>query len=463
MKKTLFITASLLTAVLLIPACRQSSAGQKTGEATAEAQIVDILNTNGCTICHSFSPENVPFYASWSRLGMNIREEMHRAARFVTFDPVDSTIASIDEIRIAKIEQAVLSGSMPPASYRHIHWRSRIDPEEKGTILEWIRTTRARKFSDGLACEELSNEPIRPIPSSIPTDEAKVTLGKTLYNDTRISLDGTISCATCHILEEGGADHADERTSEGINGLKGTVNSPTVYNSAFQIRQFWNGRAHDLAAQAAQPPTNPVEMGDQTWEMIVSRLRQDRTLVKEFDTLYPEEGLTESSVCDAIAEYEKTLLTPDSPFDRYLKGDRSALTAEELEGYARFRENDCATCHSGILAGGGSFEYLGIADETYFQNRDAGIAYSSDDDGLKGFTGSDRDLHRFKVPTLRNVALTPPYLHDGTALTLQDAIKVMMTYQTGAEYDDQTAAQIILFLNTLTGINENLTAANQEK
>jgi len=415
-----------------------------------EEAVIGILNQKGCIACHSFNPE-IPFYAKFPLIGRVIKEDMHKAARFVTLDPIDSTVTSVDEVTLAKIEQSIISGSMPPASYTHVYWRSKISKAEKQTVLAWVNETRKNRFYDGIASEEFALEPIRPIPDSIPVNAEKTALGKDMYNDTRISLDNTVSCATCHILSEGGADHADERTSEGIYGQKGGVNSPTVYNAVFQIRQFWNGRAANLAEQAGQPPVNPVEMGEQTWEMIVGRLREDKDLAARFEKLYPGEGLTEATVCDAIAEYEKTLLTPDSPFDRYLKGDKSALTQEQLDGYKAFRESDCASCHSGILVGGASFEYLGIVDESYFDSRDKSIPYVSDDDGLKGFTLKERDLHRFKVPTLRNVALTPPYFHDGTIQTLEEATEAMMKYQTGTKADAATIASIVTFLETLNG------------
>lgn len=302
----------------------------------------------------------------------------------------------------------------------------------------------------------LAGEPVEVIPDYVETNPAKVALGKKMFNDTRISLDNTISCATCHVLEDGGADHADERVSEGINGLQGTVNSPTVFNAVFNIDQFWNGRAHTLAEQAAAPPINPVEMGDQTWEQIIERLCQDASLVAEFKAIYPEEGLTEATVTDAIEEFEKTLITPNDKLDRYLKGDKNAMSAEELAGYQAFKANDCATCHYGKTLGGQSFELMSKYGD-YFADRKQSrpdIAYNDDDNGLYTFTGKAEDMHKFKVPNLRNISKTAPYYHDGTIESLEEAVRLMFHYELGKNATDEQVASITTFLKALDGESE---------
>lgn len=299
-----------------------------------------------------------------------------------------------------------------------------------------------------------ADEPVAPIPY-VPYDAKIAALGEKMFNDPRISLDGTISCAECHVLENGGADHPDERVSEGINGLKGGVNAPTIYNSVFNVRQFWNGRAADLREQAEGPATNPVEMGDQSWNQIIARLREDKELVKEFEALYPDEGLSRLSVTDAIAEFETSLITPDSRFDQYLNGDESAITKQEAEGYETFKEYSCTSCHNGVILGGLSFEPVCKYGD-YFADRSEDIEYNSDDDGLKGFTGNDEDLHKFKVPGLRNVTLTAPYFHDGSFSTLEDAVRAMAKYELGEELSDGDVTAITAFLGTLTGKNEHL-------
>ena len=244
--------------------------------------------------------------------------------------------------------------------------------------------------------------------------------------------------------------------SEGINGLQGTVNSPTVFNAVFNIDQFWNGRAHTLAEQAAAPPINPVEMGDQTWEQIIERLCQDASLVAEFKAIYPEEGLTEATVTDAIEEFEKTLITPNDKLDRYLKGDKNAMSTEELAGYQAFKANDCATCHYGKTLGGQSFELMSKYGD-YFADRKESrpdIAYNDDDNGLFGFTGKAEDMHKFKVPNLRNISKTAPYYHDGTIESLEEAVRLMFHYELGKTATDEQVASITTFLKALDGESE---------
>ena len=421
-----------------------------------EEQVAAILRQNDCLVCHDHEAEK-PFYGSLPVVGTRLEGHMRRAARFTDLKTVLSQIERIDEASLAKLDQAVSNGSMPILEYKLIHWGTGFNRAEKSLLAGWVRDVRAKRFSTGLAAERFAHEPVQPLVDSLPTDAAKVALGYKMFHDVRISADGTVSCADCHILESGGADVPDHRTSEGIAGQFGGVNAPTVYNAVFNVQQFWNGRAATLAEQAAGPPVNPVEMGDQTWDDIVARLRMDRALVREFEALYPE-GLTEATVTDAIAEFEKTLLTPRSPFDRYLRGDDTALTANEIEGYLLFKEHDCATCHAGQILGGQSFEYLGIAED-YFAARTPEIALNDDDKGLYGFTGNERDMHRFKTPGLRNVALTPPYLHDGSAATLDQAVKAMMRFQTGADYTQQEVDRIVDFLGTLTGENPHLQPA----
>ena len=409
-------------------------------DAPVSEQVVSILKQNDCFVCHSRNPQ-LPFYSSFPIIGPKMAEHAYRANRFTDLE--SKVTEDIDDVTLSMLDHAVSYGRMPVASYRLIHWGTGFNSKEKSVIAGWIRDKRGY------------DEPVCAIPESVEFDKAKAELGERLFNDGRISLDGTITCATCHVLENGGADHADERVSEGINGLTGGVNAPTVYNADFNVRQFWNGRAADLREQAEGPATNPVEMGDQTWDQICERLRQDKALVEEFEALYPGEGLTRMTVTGAIAEFEKTLITPDSRFDKYLKGDKDAISPEEMRGYEKFKENACATCHTGVILGGLSFEYLDIYGD-YFADRTDEIAYNSDDDGLKGFTGDNEDLHKFKVPGLRNVALTAPYFHDGTYQTLEDAVKAMARYDLGKELSEQDVCSIVAFLNTLTGDNPHL-------
>jgi cytochrome c peroxidase len=286
-------------------------------------------------------------------------------------------------------------------------------------------------------------EPILPLPDSADVDMDKVLLGRSLYFDTALSGDGTVSCATCHMLEHGGAE--PRKTSTGIGGQIGPINSPTVLNSSYNFVQFWDGRAKDLQEQAAGPVENPSEMGAK-WENVVKRLAKNEEYAAMFAKLY-EDGITKDNATDAIAEYEKSLITP-SRFDAYLKGDDTAITDAEKQGYATFKEVGCTACHSGINVGGAMFQKLGLVKD-YFKDR--GTEITEADLGRFNVTKNEAEKHFFKVPTLRNVELTSPYLHDGSRATLEETVKVMGTYQLGRA---RTAAQlnsIVTFLKTLTG------------
>lgn len=409
-------------------------------DAPVPEQVALILSRNDCFVCHSRNPE-LPFYSKLPVIGPKIREHAAHAVDFTDLETATADLENIDEVALSMLDHAVSYGNMPVPQYSMIHWGTRFNGKEKSILAGWIREKRG------------TDEPVSALPQSVEYDAVKAALGEKMFNDPRVSLDGSISCAECHVLAKGGADHADERVSEGINGLKGGVNAPTVYNSGFNVRQFWNGRAADLREQAEGPATNPVEMGDQTWDMIVERLSQYPELVAEFEAVYPGEGLDRMTVTGAIAEFERTLITPNSRFDRYLSGDTGALAAEELQGYEAFKKNACATCHTGVILGGRSFEKLTIYGD-YFADRAKSrpeIEYNSDDDGLKGFTGNEADLHKYKVPGLRNVALTAPYFHDGSYSSLEDAVIAMAYYEMGKKLSSEEAHAITMFMNTLTG------------
>lgn len=439
MKKVLKIAVCLLMIAAAGIAVYRFAFRKSIPDAPASEQVRAILEQNDCFVCHSQTPEiplsKMPF------IGKMMNKDAYHALRFTDLD--SKVVEGIDEVTLSMLDHAASYGQMPPLKYRMVHWGTGFTKKEKSVILGYVKEIRG------------SAEPIRVIPASVEHDPAKAELGERLFNDTRLSLDGTISCATCHVLENGGADHADERVSEGINGLQGGVNAPTVYNAVFHHRQFWNGRAADLREQAEGPATNPVEMGDQTLEQIVARLSEDKSLVKEFEQLYPGEGLTPMTLTSAIAEFETTLITPHSRFDSYLSGDSQALSEEELRGYELFKENACASCHTGVVLGGQSFEYLPVYGD-YFADRTEEIEYNSDDDGLKGFSGKDEDLHKFKVPALRNVELTAPYFHDGSFQTLEEAVAAMSKYELGKNLSDSDIASMVAFMKTLTGKNSHL-------
>ena len=285
--------------------------------------------------------------------------------------------------------------------------------------------------------------PIQPLPNTVAVNMEKVLLGRSLYHDTILSGDGTVSCATCHMLDHGGAE--PRKTSTGIGGQVGPINSPTVLNSGYNFVQFWDGRAKDLQEQAAGPVENPIEMGAK-WENVVKRLKKNKEYTESFAKLY-EDGVTKDNVTDAIAEYEKSLITP-SRFDKYLLGDETAITDDEKKGYATFREVGCTACHTGIIVGGTMFQKMGLVND-YFADR--GTPITDADLGRYNVTKNPADKHFFKVPTLRNVELTPPYLHDGSRETLEETVQVMGKYQLGRDLSEEQVGSIVAFLKSLTG------------
>ena len=243
-------------------------------------------------------------------------------------------------------------------------------------------------------------------------------------------------------------------------GQLGGVNAPTVYNACFNFVQFWDGRAATLAEQAGGPPLNPVEMGCSSFDEIVARLSDDKAFAKDFTAVYPE-GLSQATITDAIAEYEKTLVTPNSAFDRYLKGEKDAMTAEQVEGYALFKEYNCATCHAGVNMGGLTYELMGQRDN-YFEDRELTLksGLTDGDNGRWAQTKVERDRYRFKTPTLRNVALTWPYYHDGSVNTLDEAVKKMAKFQVGREMSDDECGKVVSYLGALTGQFDGKTLTN---
>jgi len=285
-------------------------------------------------------------------------------------------------------------------------------------------------------------EPILPLPALPVLSAERVALGERLFSDKRFSADQTLACLSCHDLTRGGAD--GRPFSIGIGGAVGEINAPSVFNSGLSMAQFWDGRALTLEEQVAGPVHNPLEMGS-NWSQVLARLTQDDELQADFRRAYPD-GLTVNNVSNAIATFERSLQTPNSRFDRYLQGDKAALSPTELEGYRRFRELGCTSCHQGALVGGNMYQKFGVLGD-YF----AGRTITRADLGRFNVTQRDEDKHVFKVPSLRNVALTAPYFHDGSVATLEQAVLLMGRYQLGRELSELDAQVIAAFLNSLTG------------
>lgn len=298
----------------------------------------------------------------------------------------------------------------------------------------------------GLSCTGFAaplDEPIKPVPASLKQDPLRAGIGRRLFHDPRLSANGSVSCASCHDLSQGGADGRDH--SLGFSGRRTGVNAPTVLNAALNFRQFWNGRAESLEAQVDLVIQNPVEMGSK-WPDVVAKVAGDAGYRADFARAY-KDGVTQANIQNAIASFERTLITPDSRFDKYLRGDRHAITAEEQDGYAKFKQYGCIACHQGVNVGGNMFQKFGVMGD-YFARRGQP---SEADLGRYLVTGDDEDKHVFKVPSLRNVALTAPYFHDASAKTLADAVDVMFRYQLGRAASRSDKEAIVKFLKTLTG------------
>jgi len=279
------------------------------------------------------------------------------------------------------------------------------------------------------------SEPIEPLPQNIEYNENKALLGKRLFFDPMLSKDGTISCATCHDLNEGGDDNIE--IAIGINHKKGTYNTPTVYNTHYNFVQFWDGRVETLEEQVLLPIINPVEMGE-TKETLLEKLEKS-SYKQEFEKLY-EDGITIKNLSDVIAEFEKALITPNSRFDRYLRGEKDAINKQEKYGYQLFKSKGCINCHHGIGIGGNLFNKFGIIQ-----------SFAGEQLGRYNVTHDESDKYYFKVPSLRNVALTAPYFHDGRAKTLLEAVKTMSFYQLSRHMNKDDLDAIVAFLKTLTG------------
>jgi cytochrome c peroxidase len=290
---------------------------------------------------------------------------------------------------------------------------------------------------------ELLTEPILPLPTTITLDAKKVALGEKLFNDPQLSRTNDISCASCHSLSTGGVDNLVH--SIGVAKRVGVINAPTIFNSGLNAKQFWDGRADSLEDQI-DGPTHSLNEMDSTWDEILGKLKLSPEYLKAFTLIYPA-GLRTDTVKDAIATFERSLSTPNSRFDRFLKGEVGVLSDQEKDGYRLFKKYGCSSCHQGANVGGNMFEKLGVMGD-YFADRGHPTGA---DLGRFNVTGNEADRHVFKVPGLRNVALTAPYLHDGAAVTLEQAVSVMAKYQLGRRLSAEESHKITSFLKTLTG------------
>ncbi|MDX8385143.1 MAG: cytochrome c peroxidase [Gallionella sp.] len=297
-----------------------------------------------------------------------------------------------------------------------------------------------------LSAQDIStNEPITPIPLNLNLNPGKVALGDRLFHDTLLSIDNSISCAHCHNLKIGGMDNSVRST--GVDGFVTSVNTPTVFNSVFSASLFWDGRVATLEEQLHSPIT--LELGS-TIPTIIAKLKMDDSYQRDFAAIYPE-GIQEQSFIDALVTFEQSLITPNSAFDHFLRGDLKALNEDAQAGYSLFKNYGCISCHQGINVGGNMFERIGVIED-YFAFR--GNVQKADY-GRYNVTGDEHDRYEFRVPSLRNVALTAPYFHDGSAKDLDQAVTTMARFQLGVTLNNQERFQIVSFLNSLTGTYQN--------
>ena len=299
--------------------------------------------------------------------------------------------------------------------------------------------------SSGLASGVDGYEVVIPpleMPANLNAD--KVRLGDKLFHDVRLSGDNSISCAHCHHLQSGGADIFPH--SFGVNGAEGGVNTPTVYNADRNLAQFWDGRAATLEDQIDGPIHNPVEMAS-NWKQIIQKLNADVEMVHSFTRIYHQKRITADHIKDAIATFERTLVTINSPFDRFIKGEEDAISADAKEGFERFQELGCISCHQGANVGGNMYQTLGIFSD-YFEDRGD---LTEADYGRFNVTGLVEDKHKFKVPSLRLVGWTAPYFHDGSVKTLPKAVRLMAKNQLGRRISNEDVRLIVVFLRSLSG------------
>ena len=285
-----------------------------------------------------------------------------------------------------------------------------------------------------------------PAPADNPTTAAKIELGRSLFFDPRLSSTGTVSCNSCHNVMLGGEDNRP--VAMGVHGKTGGRSAPTVWNAAFNSSQFWDGRARSLEEQALGPITNPIEMGLKNLTVAINRLRAIKGYTPMFEKAFGgKNAITIENLAKAIAAYERSLITPNSPYDRYVKGDKSALTAQQVKGMKHFAELGCTGCHSGpafsgpaMAPGTGFFmKFPTYTDNEYVKKYD-----------LMADKGR-ADKHEWKVPTLRNIALTAPYFHNGKVDTLEEAVRVMARTQLNKKLTHAQVEELVAFLNALSG------------
>ena len=294
---------------------------------------------------------------------------------------------------------------------------------------------------------------VAPAPADNPTTAAKVELGKMLYFDPRLSSTGTVSCFSCHNVMEGGDDHMP--TSAGVHAAKGGRNAPTVWNAAFHSVQFWDGRAPTLEEQAKGPPVNPIEMGMPNLNAVIDRISKIPGYRAPFEAAFGAgDVVTMDNAAKAIAAYERTLITPGSAYDRYVAGEKPSLTEQQVKGMETFAEIGCTSCHQGPAFNGPPLPvgtgFL-MKFPTYTDTRYVAEYRLTEDQGRYAVTKDEADRGMWRVPTLRNLVYTAPYMHNGAVKSLPEAVRVMAATQLDRTLSDTQVEDIVAFLGALTG------------
>ncbi|MBI4694341.1 MAG: c-type cytochrome [Gammaproteobacteria bacterium] len=292
-----------------------------------------------------------------------------------------------------------------------------------------------------------------PAPTDNPTTPDKIALGKALFFDPRFSSTGTVSCFSCHNVMEGGDDHRP--TSIGVHGQVGGRNAPTVWNAAFHVAQFWDARAPSLEEQSKGPPVNPIEMGMPNLDATLKRIRDIPGYRPLFAAAFQgEDTVTMDNAAKAIAAYERTLITPDTPYDRYVKGDRQALSAEQIKGMETVAAIGCTSCHAGPAFNGATLATgPGLLMKFPVNAKSEYVAkYAlTKDRGRYEVTKQDADAQLWRVPTLRNLVYTAPYFHNGAVKTLDEAVRVMASTQLDKKLTEPDVKAVVAFLEALSG------------
>ena len=434
------IATAGIVSVAILPAGHEAKIPVPADREAAK-EMANVVLEQKCAACHG---ENADYNGFINFLAFGkLRRDVEGARRAFTLEQDDNMRREL--VNMAKMDYVLRTRRMPPTAYTIMHPASKLTMNDVKIM---------RHYYDEELIDKAAFAPIVPAEKTTDTlEQTKILLGHMLYFSPALSTTNEVSCASCHDLTKGGTDNLAK--SEGVPGADGKpqlggVNAPTVFNAETHIRQFWDGRAKDLQEQAGGPPLNPVEMGyskPEDWNDIADKLAADERFRILFDKVYGSKGITAETITDAIAAFERTLVTPYSAFDLYRVGDKEALTEAQIAGMEAFKQYGCYTCHTGATLGGQSFEYI----NTDSPLRAHAEGYQEGAYGLKDFTKKEEHKDMFRVPTLRNVALTAPYFHTGTVTELKEAVRIMFECQTSLSPSESTIENVTEFLKAQTG------------